>query len=107
MNILNERAVQKWIGLAHVRPLPGNTVLGTSAGAYVAAVGLADNADTFAQLVNATLYEYKFQVVEVEDIELFEKRSAKYKVDPEVTSMVELLNTENPCVLATFHAYNQ
>jgi hypothetical protein len=105
MNTLNERAAHKWIGLAHVRPSLGNTALGNSAGAYVAAVGLADNADTFARLVSEKLHEYDFQVVEVEDIELFERRSAKYEVDPEVTNMAESLNTENPVALATFHAY--
>jgi hypothetical protein len=107
MNTLNERPSHKWIGLAHVRPLPGNTTLGTSAGAYVAAVGLAENADTFECLLTAKLHEYDFQVVEVEDIELFEERSLKFNVDPQVTSIAESLNTESPVALGTFHAYKR
>lgn len=87
--------------------MPGNTAIGNSTGAYVAAVGLADDVDAFVQIVTARLHDYDFQVVELEDIEMFDKRSARFKVDPEIASMAASLNMENPIALATFHAYKK
>ena len=87
--------------------MPGNTALGNSTGAYVAAIGLADDADAFVRIVTARLHDYDFQVVEIEDIEMFDKRSGRFKVDPEVTSMAASLDMENPIALATFHAYKK
>ena len=43
--------LEKWIGLAHVKPKPGNDVLGGAAGAYVAAVALAGDPDDFGKFV--------------------------------------------------------
>jgi hypothetical protein len=107
MNIKNDNPVCKWIGLAHVRPMPGNSALGGSTGAYVAVVGIADDVDAFARIVTAKLNEYDFQVIGIEDIEMFEKRSARCNVDADVTRMAASLNMENPIALATFHAYNK
>jgi hypothetical protein len=107
MNIRNDRPAHKWIGLAHVRPMSGNTALGSSTGAYVTAVGLANDADAFVRILTARLREYGFQVIEIEDIEMFEKRSARFKVDLEVTSMAASLDMENPVALATVHSYKK
>jgi len=96
---------RKWIGLAHVYPLPGNTALGGSNRAYVGVVGLASNADIFVRLVIEKCHEYDFEVIEVEDIEVFKDRCAKFNVDPSTKDIVESLDDENPFSFLTFHAY--
>ncbi len=87
--------------------MAGNTTLGSSTGAYVAAVGLADDVDTFVRIVTARLFDYDFEVVDIEDIETFDRRSDRFKVDPEVTIMAASLNTDTSIALATFHAYKE
>lgn len=37
--------MRRWIGLAHVRPVPGNQSLGEAKGAHTPVVGLAKNAE--------------------------------------------------------------
>lgn len=105
MNTPSKRAARKWIGLAHVRPLPGNTALGSSVGAYANVVGLADDPATFVRRVSARLREYDFRVVAIEDVELFEEQCARDRVTSEIISLAESLDAQQPIGLGTFHAY--
>lgn len=107
MDSRGNRRARKWIGLAHVLPVAGNTSLGECPGAFVAAVGLAADAEGFAQILAGELSQLGFDVVEVQDIDEFAKRTAKFRVDPEVARIAKSVNESTPIVLATFHAYGR
>lgn len=97
-----------WIGLAHVIPNPGNESLAGAAGAFVPALALAlaEDDNDYACKVTVLLQEYDFQVLEIEDIECFEKRQKQSDVDQDICELASHLSSENPVALSTFDAYD-
>jgi len=96
---------QKWIGLAHVKPQPGNDTLGNALGAFVPAVALAGSARDYAQQVTAALNSEGFDVPEIEDIETLAKRARKHSLPPDFLILVEGVTEENPLAFDTFQSY--
>ena len=73
-----------WIGLAHVRPDPGNDSLEGAIGAFVPVLALAEDERDYVNKVTATLQRYEFSVIEIDDIELFEKRKEHSDLDQKI-----------------------
>ena len=108
MNIPNSarhECKQKWIGLARVEPRSNNDALGKATGAFVASIALAENVEDFAQKTTEALNNLEFDVVEIEDVELFEKRAQRHAIAPDVLKLAEGVNEEKPVALAAFHSY--
>ncbi len=96
---------QKWIGLVHVKPKPNNDSLEGAKGAFVSAIALANDEMDFSGIVTDALNGYDFEVVAIEDIELFEKRIKKFPINQETIELAEKINEENFVEIGTFHSY--
>jgi hypothetical protein len=108
MNIPNraqQESKQKWIGLARVEPRPKNDALGKATGAFVASIALAGNSEDFVRKTTEALNNLGFDVLEIEDIELFENRAQRHAIAPDVLRLAEVVNEEMPVALAAFHSY--
>ncbi len=99
--------MEVWIGLAHVKPREGNDLLDYAFGAFVSAVGLAENENDFASAVVNLLDKQEFDVVEIEDIETLRKRQLHYSIDSKISELAANLSPERPIELGTFHAYER
>jgi len=104
-NIYAMHCKRIWIGLAHVKPKPGNALLDGAAGAFVPVVALADNESEFASSVATFLNAYKFDVIAVEDIELLDSRRQHSTVENEVVELAESLTLDDPIALSEFEGY--
>ena len=96
-----------WIGLAHVKPRTGIDVLGGAVGAFVVVVGFAQTDAEFAQNVAACFDMLELDVLEVVDIEPWEKRSARCAVADDVAALVQTLTLEQRVATGTFDAYER
>lgn len=94
-----------WIGLAHVQPRSGNELLEGAKGAFVPVVGMAKTIPEFSDLLINMLESYSFDVLEIEDIELFEERLKSFDVDSELRELVSSLSETHPVALSAFDAY--
>lgn len=72
MSIQKTGNKEVWIGLATVEPLEGNFDLGESKGATVNVTYLASSDSEFLEGVNQKMMEYGYNLVELEDVELFD-----------------------------------
>jgi hypothetical protein len=97
--------MEAWIGLAHVRPLPGNDLLEGAMGAFVTVVALAYSQDDFLSQARSKLQSYEFEIVEIEDIEPWEVRTKHFPVDEHIQGLVRSLGSDNRVLLGTFHDY--
>ena len=98
---------KRWIGLAQVKPKPGNKALGEAAGAFVASIALANSLDDYVAVVTETLDRYGFDVLKIEDIELYEARLNKHTVADDVQELAEHINEDIPVRFATFHSFKE
>ena len=97
--------VDVWIGLAHVKPRPGNDLLDGAIGAFVPSLALAENEEDYASKVTALLSEYGFHVLDLDDIERFEERLKRFPVHEDIVALVSSLSPEEPVALSDFDAY--
>lgn len=78
MNIQNKYYV--WIGLATVIPREGNNDLGNAKSAAVNVLNWAKSEDDFKKRVTQQLFEYDYDLIELEDVEIFDfENREKYK----------------------------
>lgn len=101
----NDNIVGTWIGLAQVKPRPGNEMLGIATGAFVPVLALARTQDDFVNKVVAKLESYDFDVVEIDDIELCKARFKQPDISNEIIALETLLSEDNPVTLHTFQSY--
>lgn len=97
----------KWIGMAHVKPTPGNASLGSAIGAYVVAVGWAIDQRAFERLVTIALRAWEFEVLDIEDVEPYEERASEAMIDPLLMRLSEELTAKQPIAFGLFDAYLQ
>lgn len=90
-----------------VKPKPGNKTLGEAVGAFVASIALASSVDDFAAAVTETLDRYGFDVLGIEDVELYEARLSKHPMASDVQELAERINEDRPVGLATFHSFKE
>ena len=97
--------MEVWIGLAHVKPKPGNGLLDGAKGAFVPVLAWASNADEFVSRAMDLIGGYDFHVVEIEDIESFKTRLARSPIDKDVVALASSINKDNTAAFASFEAY--
>jgi hypothetical protein len=56
-----------WVGLAHAKPLADNQIVPEALGAYVTAVGIAQDQQEFLSTVRAALKDLAFELLSLED----------------------------------------
>lgn len=94
-----------WIGLAHVRPRPGNESLGRAVGGFVPVLALAQDQREFVSKVVESLNMCDFDVLEIADIEQCDARFSRQHVAEEIKTLANSLSEECSVVLDTFQAY--
>lgn len=93
-----------WIGLANVAPLkPGEYGFD---GAFVNVLSKAIDNKDFISRVENSLQEMGMVLIEIEDIEPFESRSALYHVSDEVRALAITAETSGSVELGRFHSYD-
>jgi hypothetical protein len=97
--------MEVWIGLAHLKPRLGEDFFEGAVGAFVIVVAIAEDFDDFVSTAMTYLQQQHFEVVEIEDIELFREREQHYSVDQEIRELVYGLKSESPVALDTFQVY--
>jgi hypothetical protein len=98
---------RRWIGLANVRPLPGNDLLGQANGAAVALVAEACSTSDFLRCVERQLLGLQFELVSLEDVELLEERVARHQLPASLLAAVAAISEDEPIALGSFHAYTR
>ena len=88
-----------WIGSAQVKPR--KTVVNQGSGIEVMAVGYARDKDDFASKVTDACYARGLDVMSVGEIERYENRLRRGKVDDEMQQKAESLTPENPIELSS------
>jgi hypothetical protein len=102
--LINKHPV--WAGTAEISPHPGNDLLGTATGAYVAVVGLASSQDEFLSGVDRAMDALGFRVVaisEVQPVKAFDTAD----FDEMLRDRLDLLSEENPVEIGRFHAFSE
>jgi len=104
-SIPNENFRNIWIGIAHVQPKPDNHILDGAMGAYVVAVGRANDLNGFSQKLVELLESYGLYVLEIEDVEPFSHRIMHHDVHNEILRLANALSDEAPILLDQFECY--
>jgi hypothetical protein len=98
---------ETWIGLAHVKPRPGNKTLGNAIGAIAPVLALAFSTESFVSKAVKMLNICKFDVVEIEDIEPLQKRLKKCDVSSDIIALATSLNENCSVAFGSFHLYSE
>jgi hypothetical protein len=80
-------------------------VLGDVKGAFVNAVGLASSPEEFKNRIEFSLIELGLRLIEIEDVELFEIRTATTDPEPLLFDSISELTIDEPVKFGTFHSY--
>ena len=96
-----------WIGLAHVKPREGNDALEGAIGAFVPVLALAAGVEEFVSRATTFLSGLRFDVIEMDDIQLFNERLRAKKVQKAVRKLAKRLTAAEPVVMDTFQAYDK
>jgi hypothetical protein len=94
-----------WIGLANVRPRPGNEIFDDAPGAYVNFVALADTLDDARRAVTSHFDDLRFDVREIDDLEPPDERLDRRGVSDEMLDLVTELSRSTLVVNHLFHIY--
>lgn len=90
-----------WIGIADLRPKPGNSIFNGAPGAFSNALCLARNEVEYRCRVADTFGELGFEVKDLTDIEPLEKRL----VDAEILELASQLSASSPVLYDAFYVY--
>lgn len=93
-----------FISLVVVKPIEGNTDLGNSVGAAVNVLYLCDSKGKYIEEVPKRIMEYGFEVIEIEDVEIFDPQNGENIND--LIAKSELLTSENPIQWGTFYSFD-
>jgi hypothetical protein len=96
-----------WIGLVNVLSMPNNEKLPETKGAYVTVLMQALGGKDFCDLIKAELLSYNYYVIEIEDIEKFNIRKAKYILSDELLSLASETKRTGKIGLCNFHTYDK
>jgi hypothetical protein len=97
--------LQVWIGLAHVAPLPGNDELEPGEAAYVTILAAAPDRRELLERLTRSLAQDGYRLLNIEDTEPFERRSARERVDEELIGLANSVARDGETRFGTFHVY--
>jgi hypothetical protein len=93
-----------WIGMAHVKPNNKNVLNGAD-GAYVNIVGYACSTEQFEERTKVALLDLDINLLDMEDVELFEIRTARAEPEAAIFHLIEELKFDRSIKFGTFHSY--
>jgi hypothetical protein len=104
---MNDRNEEKWIGLAEVRQQPGVEELGKNRGGFVTVVLFAQSENEFEQRVRKVLFEMGFDLVNVDEVEPYDRRVATHEIDRALRTAADELDPAAPpaVALGSFHTF--
>jgi hypothetical protein len=98
-------ALDVWVGLVEVRPLPGNETLEGDPGAFANALSLAANADDFRTRASNFFRGEDFEVVSFERVERLEERGEGNPLPDEIVRLGELARETAEVQFDTYFTY--
>jgi len=105
MNTQNEIKKEIWIGLAHVKPKQGNDALQGAKGAFAPILSMATDVNSFISTATSFLNAHGFEVIEMEDVQIFEERCRDADVDEELMTLAQNLSETDPVQIDIFQSY--
>ena len=99
------RQSHKWIGLAEIHQRSGVTTLGRNRGAFVTAVSMAPDEEQFVATLRSAFLDMGFELMSVDEIELYSRRSAHHQIDERIRRDADLLDQDSRVVIGTFHTF--
>ena len=97
----------RWIGLADVRPMVGNELLGQAKGAVVAVVADAQSVEAFFDVIRSELASLGFVVRSLEDVEPLVDRRNRTTLPTALVASIEAISLTAPLALGSFHSYRR
>lgn len=94
-----------WIGLLQVSSKSKNGILGSSLGAYVNVLALAENNNEFIDKVKDAVNELDLNFVDIEEIDLFTERRKKYKTNYNIIRLAKEVVKFKELRFGNFHTY--
>lgn len=95
-----------WIGLVHVRPTSGGSVLSPGAiGAYVNAVGFVRGRRHFIEIVSRELQRMRLRPVEFEEVEPLDVRTQNWRVPKKTLDLAEGISSVGEVRFDVFRNY--
>lgn len=91
------------IAMLTVKPMKGNSDLGNAVGATVNVLLLTENFETYKQEVVARMNDFGYEVIEIEDVEIFDPADKCGSKD--LRKKAKLLTSENPLLWGTFYTF--
>ena len=96
-----------WIGLVGVISNGEDHALEVHKGAYVNVIALAYSQSDFTEQVHSAADKLGLSVMEIEDVDEFEKRIARHHVDEELHELAAYVEESGEVAFGTFHAYDR
>jgi hypothetical protein len=103
----HENARTVWVGVAHVKPKPGNQLLEGSPGAFVNGVTLATSEADFTQQLTRELETLNFETIEVFDVETLGERSSRRGLSDEFVELGQRAVVTGELLLDDFFSYQE
>ncbi|MCA9407942.1 MAG: hypothetical protein H6755_06360 [Candidatus Omnitrophica bacterium] len=94
-----------WIGLVNLVPKEGNNDLEGALGAYVNILAFAEDEESYKKLVEFAAYEHEYDVEEIKDVELFEKRVSNFEVEDDIKILAEKVKETEKTHFGEFYVY--
>ena len=101
----SEREPDLWVALAQVRRIPGRGALMDRNEAYVNVAAPATSLEQFMQAVSSAAEDIGFQVMEIEDQELYEQRRQEGGIPPEIQAIANQASRTNQVAFGSFFTW--
>jgi len=95
-----------WIGLAKIVPHAENNQLGDAKGAFVNVLACVEDQASYCSAVRNALKDYEFDVLSIEDIDVFSERLKTHKVSENLVTLSEEVNTSGNVRFGTFYSFD-
>jgi hypothetical protein len=94
-----------WIGLVGFEPVKKNTIIGQSKGAYTIILAFASSRRNYEEKVSEFLIQNSLKLIEIEDLEPFEERIAKYVVEQYLIDLAKIVSECGEIRYGTLHIF--
>lgn len=101
----DDRKIDDWIGLIHVRPMRGAATLGSAKGAYVNAIARVAGEEEFRKAVTDELAADSLIPVEFDDVDLVENYRKSARINGELEAVIRCLDSDHLVAFDVFDTY--
>ncbi|MCB0321500.1 MAG: hypothetical protein KDD60_11290 [Bdellovibrionales bacterium] len=95
---------EKWIALLEVR---AQGKLGETTNAFCTSIALASDEQQFEELARTTLAKMGFELMAIEEVELYRDRVLSFELSEECRTLAETTSDQQPIHFCTFHTYDE